>query len=104
MTDKLKFAVIGVGIMGSSHVRDISKSENVALADACASMLGNLISSDKDMILKRAVEEVASVTHVIGCAAIVGDKIAFKGCLPRIVPACGTFSRASRILIPNGPK
>ena len=35
MTDKLKFAVIGVGIMGSSHVRDISKSENVALAAIC---------------------------------------------------------------------
>jgi len=35
MTDKLKLAVIGVGIMGSSHVRDISKSENVALAAIC---------------------------------------------------------------------
>ncbi len=35
MTDKLKFAVIGVGIMGSSHIRDISKSENVALAAIC---------------------------------------------------------------------
>jgi predicted dehydrogenase len=35
MTDKLKFAVIGVGIMGSSHVRDISKSENIALAAIC---------------------------------------------------------------------
>jgi predicted dehydrogenase len=35
MTDKLKFAVIGVGIMGTSHVRDISNSENVALAAIC---------------------------------------------------------------------
>jgi len=35
MTDKLKFAVIGVGIMGSSHVRDISKSDDIALAAIC---------------------------------------------------------------------
>ncbi len=35
MTDKLKFAVIGVGIMGSSHVRDIASSENIALAAIC---------------------------------------------------------------------
>ena len=35
MTDKLKFAVIGVGIMGSSHVRDFSKSENISLAAIC---------------------------------------------------------------------
>jgi predicted dehydrogenase len=35
MTDKLKFAVIGVGIMGSSHVRDLSNSEDIALAAIC---------------------------------------------------------------------
>ena len=35
MTDKLKFAVIGVGIMGSSHVRDITHSEDIALAAIC---------------------------------------------------------------------
>ena len=35
MTEKLKFAVIGVGIMGSSHVRDIANSENVTLAAIC---------------------------------------------------------------------
>lgn len=35
MSEKLKFAVVGVGIMGSSHVRDISKSDNVALAAIC---------------------------------------------------------------------
>ena len=35
MTEKLKFAVIGVGIMGSSHVRDIANSVNVTLAAIC---------------------------------------------------------------------
>jgi predicted dehydrogenase len=35
MTEKLKFAVIGVGIMGSSHVRDLSQSEDIALAAIC---------------------------------------------------------------------
>ena len=95
-------ATVGPSISFGITDAAIVLSENVALADACASMLGNLVSSNKDMIMKGAVEEVASVTQVCGCAAIVGDKIAFKGCLPRIVPARGTFSRASRILIPNG--
>ena len=35
MTEKLKLAVIGVGIMGSSHVRDIANSENMTLAAIC---------------------------------------------------------------------
>ncbi len=78
-------------------------SDNVTLADACASMLGNLVTSDVDEEMKIAVEKVADLKDVIGCAAIVGDKIALKGCLPRMVPARGTFTRASRIVLPNGP-
>ena len=35
MTENLKFAVVGVGIMGSSHVRDLSQSEDIALAAIC---------------------------------------------------------------------
>jgi predicted dehydrogenase len=35
MTEKTRLAVIGVGIMGSSHVRDISQSEDIALAAIC---------------------------------------------------------------------
>jgi predicted dehydrogenase len=35
MTEKIKLAVIGVGIMGSSHAHDIANSENVALAAVC---------------------------------------------------------------------
>ena len=95
-------ATVGPSISFGIADAAIVLSENVALADACASMLGNLVSSDKDKIMTGAVEEVAEVTYVIGCAAIVGNKIAFKGCLPRMVPARGTFSRASRILIPAG--
>jgi predicted dehydrogenase len=35
MTEKLRFAVIGVGIMGSSHVRDLASSEDIQLAAIC---------------------------------------------------------------------
>jgi len=35
MTDKIKFAVIGVGVMGSMHVQDIHDLENTELAAVC---------------------------------------------------------------------
>jgi ApbE superfamily uncharacterized protein (UPF0280 family) len=77
-------------------------SDNVALADACASMLGNMVRGDDDETMKKAVGAVANVRDVTGCAVIVGDRIALKGRLPRMVKAEGTFSRTSRILFPDG--
>ena len=75
-------------------------SDNVALADACATMLGNLVTDPGRM--KEAVDAVSEVKAVAGCAVIVGDRIAFKGTLPQMVRASGTFSRTSRILFPEG--
>jgi ApbE superfamily uncharacterized protein (UPF0280 family) len=92
-------ATVGPSISFGIADSAIVISDNVALADACATMLGNLASSAEDDVLTRAVEETAKVEGVTGCAVIVGDKIAFKGQIPRMVPAEGTFSRASRIMI-----
>ena len=90
-------ATVGPSISFGIADAAIVVSDNVALADACASMLGNLVSSGEEEMMKRAVESVADVQGVTGCAAIVGDRIALKGLLPRMVHAEGTFSRTSRI-------
>jgi uncharacterized protein len=77
-------------------------SDNVTLADACASMLGNLVRSDDEETMRKAVEVVANVKGVAGCAVIVGDRIALNGSLPKMVRAEGTFSRTSRIRFSDG--
>jgi uncharacterized protein len=77
-------------------------SDNVTLADACASMLGNLVSSADEETMRKAVEVVANVKGVVGCAVIVGDRIAMNGRLPKMVRAEGAFTRTSRILFYDG--
>jgi ApbE superfamily uncharacterized protein (UPF0280 family) len=95
-------ATVGPSISFGIADAAIVMSDNVALADACASMLGNLVQSDDGESMSRAVDAVAGVNGVTGCAAIVGDRIAFKGSLPRMVQAEGTFSMTARILFPAG--
>jgi ApbE superfamily uncharacterized protein (UPF0280 family) len=60
-------------------------SGDVALADACATLLGNLVTSGEDDVLKSALESVCSITGVEGALVVVGDKIAFKGSVPELV-------------------
>jgi hypothetical protein len=92
-------ATVGPSISFGIADAAIVISNNVALADACATMLGNDIVSGEDALLAEAVTRLMKVENVSGCCAIVGDKIAMKGILPRIVPASGNFSKASRILL-----
>jgi uncharacterized protein len=92
-------ATVGPSISFGIADAAIVVSENVALADACASMLGNLVTSEDEGTMRGAVEKVAGVKGVTGCAAIVGDMIAMKGTLPRLVRAKGNFDQASRILL-----
>ncbi len=91
-------ATVGPSISFGIADAAIVISNNVALADACATMLGNDIISGDDVLLAEAVTRLMKVKNVSGCCAIVDDKIAMKGILPRIVPASGNFSKASRIL------
>jgi len=60
-------------------------SEDVALADACATYLGNLVTSGEDDVLTGALERVCAITGVEGAIVIVGNKIAFKGSIPELV-------------------
>ncbi len=60
-------------------------SDDAALADACATRLGNLIKSDEDEMIKQALEDVTWIPGVEGALVIVGDKMAVKGEVPKIV-------------------
>jgi ApbE superfamily uncharacterized protein (UPF0280 family) len=92
-------ATVGPSISFGIADAAIVISENVALADACATLLGNMIVSNDDPVLADAVTRLMEVEGVSGCCAIVGDKISMKGTLPRMLPASGNFAKASRILL-----
>jgi ApbE superfamily uncharacterized protein (UPF0280 family) len=60
-------------------------SRNVALADACATRLGNLIESDDRGIIQKALGTITSIEGVEGALVIVGDSIGAKGDLPDLI-------------------
>ncbi|MGE5379360.1 MAG: UPF0280 family protein, partial [Candidatus Saccharibacteria bacterium] len=74
---------------------------NVALADACATRLGNLLTSSDDAVMSRALADVTSIPGVEGALGVVGDKIALKGRLPRLVKMEVPASRVAKIEIPG---
>jgi len=65
-----------------------------ALADACATLAGNLVREERD--IGPALERVCSVPGVIGALVILGEKIGIKGDLPRLV-RIGDGAFASKI-------
>ena len=69
--------------LGGSDVCTVVSPDPV-LADACATLLGNLVSSRDD--LSGAVEEVAAVDGVSGCIACIGGETAVCGDIPELVP------------------
>ncbi|MDD1771234.1 MAG: UPF0280 family protein [Methanomassiliicoccales archaeon] len=60
-------------------------SPDAAVADACATRLGNLVKSDEEEVIKGALEDVTWIPGVDGALVIVGDKMAVKGKVPKIV-------------------
>jgi ApbE superfamily uncharacterized protein (UPF0280 family) len=76
-------------------------SANVALADACATRLGNLLTSGDDEIMSRAVAEVCSLPGVEGALGVVGDKLALKGRLPKLVKMDVPASKVAKIEMPG---
>lgn len=77
-------AKIGPSVsLGDSNVCTVF-SDNVILADCCATSLGNLVK-DADS-LPDALERVGSVEGVKGCLGCVGDKVAMYGDVPDMVP------------------
>lgn len=60
-------------------------SRNVALADACATRLGNLIVRDEESIIQGALDNITSIEGIDGALVIIGDSIGVKGDLPELV-------------------
>lgn len=73
--------------LGASSISTVF-SDDVVLADCCATALGNLVK-DEDA-LRGAVEKVGAMPGVTGCMACCRDKVAMYGRIPDMVPAdCG---------------
>ena len=78
-------AKIGPSVsLGSSNVCTVF-SDDVILADCCATALGNLVT-DEDS-LSEALDKVGSLQGVKGCMACIGGKVAFYGDVPEMVEA-----------------
>jgi len=71
-------------------------SKNVTLADACATRLGNAVTVDDEMVIKEALDDVMGIKGVDGAMVIVGEHIAFKGSVPRLMRIGDTERAASR--------
>jgi ApbE superfamily uncharacterized protein (UPF0280 family) len=90
-------ATIGPSIsFGASDAATVIAS-NVTLADACATRLGNLLRSGDDEVMSRALADVCSIPGVEGCLGVVGEKIAMKGRLPRLMKMDVPPSKISKI-------
>lgn len=77
-------AKIGPSVsLGNSNVCTVF-SDDVILADCCATALGNLVK-DEDSVTD-ALERIASVEGVKGCLACIGDKVAVCGEVPEMIP------------------
>ncbi len=76
-------AKIGPSVsLGSSNVCTVF-SDDVILADCCATALGNLVKDEAS--LQEALETVGSIDGVRGCLACIGDKVAMYGDVPDMV-------------------
>ncbi|NLX47479.1 MAG: UPF0280 family protein [Euryarchaeota archaeon] len=60
-------------------------SEDVALADACATRLGNLITEDDVTLMDRSIREVLSIEGVRGALVMIDGKLGMGGNVPRLV-------------------
>ncbi|MDD1743912.1 MAG: UPF0280 family protein [Methanomassiliicoccales archaeon] len=76
-------------------------SRNVALADACATRLGNLVQGDDEEAIEAALDLIASIDGVNGAMVIVGDSIGLKGALPELVKVEFDDEAVTGIRFPN---
>ena len=78
-------AKIGPSVsLGGSDVCTVF-SDDVILADCCATALGNLVTSSE--VMSEALERMCEVSGVKGCLAVCGGKVAVCGSVPEMVPA-----------------
>jgi ApbE superfamily uncharacterized protein (UPF0280 family) len=69
-------------------------SDNVALADAAATALGNRITDTESLAM--AFDFFKKVPGVIGALGIIGDKMATYGKLPKIVKARVDYEKITK--------
>ena len=72
-------------------------SEDVALADACATRLGNLVVDDGEGTLRRALGTVLSIEGVRGALVMVDGKLGLAGDVPRLVRCQVPEGRITRV-------
>lgn len=60
-------------------------SDNVILADCCATALGNIVKTPDD--LAHSTELIGGIPGVLGCLACCEDKVSMFGDIPELVPA-----------------
>ena len=73
-------------------------SDNVILADACATALGNLIRDGEANEMSSALERIGKIEGVDGCAAISNGLFAMFGDVPELIKADHKDTTASSII------
>jgi len=77
-------------------------SSNVALADACATLLGNIVIAPTDDALSEAVTRVADIDGIEGALAAAGGRLAMKGSMPDLIKVPADRSKITRVeLLPR---
>ena len=72
-------------------------AENVALADACATRLGNLVTDATDEVMSAAVSEIASVKGIDGALAAASGRIAMRGRMPELIRVAADPSKITKV-------
>ena len=73
-------------------------SDNVILADACATALGNMIRDGGADEMSSALERIGGIEGVDGCAAISNGLFAMFGSVPELIKADQKDTTASSII------
>lgn len=100
LTDQILGLCTSSGTVGHSFsfgVSDaaIAYSQDVALADAAATALGNRIPSEDSKLIVSAMNEMM-IQDIDGLMVIIGDLIGTSGVLPEIVKAAVDYSLISK--------
>jgi len=77
-------------------------AEDVVLADACATRLGNMISDDDEGTISSALDAVSSIEGVEGALVVAGGNVAMKGRLPGLVRMGEMEDRVARRMFTIG--
>ena len=76
-------------------------SQDVLLSDACATRLGNEITSEDEETMERALDLVMEIEGVEGALAVAGEHMGMKGDLPKLVRMGEVEDRITTRLFPD---